>query len=93
MFVAILKLDLHIPANNSLKHKRMILNSFKGRTRSRFNVSVAEVDCHVKWQRAIIAVCQVSADKRYVQDAMDKVLKFSESFNGVNLLGHDMEML
>jgi len=34
MLIGVLKLDLHIPKSNSLKHKRMILNSFKGRLRS-----------------------------------------------------------
>lgn len=93
MFIAILKLELHIPASNSLKHKRMILNSFKGKLRNNFNVSVAEIDSHDKWQKAVIAICQVSSDKAYLHKMMDKVLKFAESFNGADLLRSEMEML
>ncbi len=93
MFVAILRLELHIPASNSLKHKRMILNSFKGKIRNRFNISIAEIGGQDKWQKAVIAICQVSSDKRYVQQAMEKVLKFAESFNGVDLLRDEMEIL
>jgi len=93
MFVAILKMELHIPASNSLKHKRMILNSFKGKIKSRFNVSIAEIEGQDKWQRAVIAVCQVGPDKRYIQQAMDKVLKFAESFNGTDILHNDLEIL
>lgn len=93
MFVGILKLDLHIPASNSLKHKRMILNSFKGRMRNNFNVSIAEVDGHDKWQKATIAVCHVSSEKKYVHKTMQKILNFVEEFNGADLLNHEMEML
>ena len=93
MFVAILKLDLHIPASNSLKHKRMILNSFKGKIRNRFNVSIAEIDGLDKWQKAVIAICQVGPDKLYIQQAMDKVLKFAESFNGADILHNETEIL
>ncbi len=92
-FIAILRLELHIPASNSLKHKRMILNSFKGKLRNNFNVSVAEIDHHDKWQRATMAICQVGGDKSYIHKTMDKVLKFAESFNGMDLLRNEMEIL
>ncbi len=93
MCIAILKLELHIPASNSLKHKRMILNSFKARVRRSFNVSVAEIDHQDKWQKTVIAICQVSSGKSYLHKTMDKVLKFADSFNGVDLLNNDMEIL
>jgi len=86
-------LELHIPASNSLKHKRMILNSLKGRLRSNFNVSVAEVDGYNKWQRATIAVCTVVSEKKYVHKTMEKILNFAEQFNGVDLLRQEMEIL
>ena len=93
MVIGILKLELHIPASNSLKHKRMILNSLKGRLKSRFNISIAEISGHDKWQRAVIAICQVGPDKIYINRAMDKVLRFVESFNGADLLNSETEMI
>lgn len=93
MFIGILQLDLHIPASNSLKHKRMILNSFKGRMRSRFNVSIAEVGGGDKWQRAMIAVCFVNSKKKHIHRIKEKILSFAERFNGADLLDHDMEIL
>lgn len=93
MFIGILKLDLHIPASNSLKHKRMILNSLKGRLRSNFNVSVAEVDGGDKWQRAIIAICFVNSKKEHIHRSTEKILAFVEQFNGADLLNHEMEIL
>lgn len=93
MFVGILKLELHIPASKSLKHKRMILNSFKGKLRNNFNVSVAEVDNHDKWQKATIAISHVCAEKKYIHKTMEKLLNFVERFNGADLLNHEMEIL
>ena len=93
MFVGFLKLDLHIPASNSLKHKRMILNSFKGKLRNNFNVSVAEVNGHDKWQRSIIAVCFVNREKKHIHRSTQKILRFVERFNGADLLNHEMEIL
>lgn len=93
MFIGILKLELHIPASNSLKHKRMILNSFKSKMRNNFNVSVSEIGDQDKWQRATIVVCQVSPDKAYLHQTIEKLLSFTERFNGAVLLNHEMEIL
>lgn len=93
MFVAVLTLELHLPASNSLKHKRMILNSLKGRMRNSFNVSIAEVGDHDKWQKTVLAVCQVNSDKAYLHKATEKVLRFVESFNGTDLIRNEMEIL
>jgi uncharacterized protein YlxP (DUF503 family) len=71
----------------------MILNSFKGKLRNNFNVSVAEVDRHDKWQRAVVAICYVNSDKRHIHSTMEKLLKFTERFNGADLLNHEMEIL
>ena len=93
MFVAILKLDLHIPMSNSLKHKRMVLNSFKSKIRNNFNVSVAEVDNSDKWQRAKVAISHISSEKAHMLKVMEKLLNFVEAFNGVELLNHEIEVL
>ncbi len=93
MMIGILKLELHIPASNSLKHKRMILNSLKGKLRNKFNVSVAEIDGHDKWQRSTIAICQVNLQKKYIDQAMEKILNFAERFNGIDIINQDKEIL
>lgn len=93
MCVGILKLELHLPASNSLKHKRMILNSLKAKLKNRFNVSVAEIGARDKWQRAVIAVCQVGSDRRYVCAAMEAVSRFAGSFTGADLIREELEML
>ncbi len=93
MVVAIVTIELHIPESNSLKHKRMILNSLKGRLRSRFNVSVAEIGGHDKWQRSTIAVCQVSPDRKFLDRSIGKLMSFTENFNGADVLKHETEII
>jgi uncharacterized protein YlxP (DUF503 family) len=70
MVVGLLRLELHLPAANSLKAKRSVLNHVKERLRTRFNVSVAEVDHQDLWQRATLGVAVVSGE----QSVLDKVL-------------------
>ena len=93
MFVGVLKLSLHIPKSNSLKHKRMILNSLKGKLRNNFNISVAEVDEHDLWQKSVIAVSFVSLEKKQIHQITDKVMDFVERFNGADLIEQEMEIL
>ena len=93
MFIVILKLDIHIPASNSLKHKRMILNSLKGKLRNNFNISVSEVGELDKWQRATIAISHVAIKKTDADKTVDKILNFINTFNGVELLTQEVETL
>jgi uncharacterized protein YlxP (DUF503 family) len=78
MVAKLLTVDLLIPGCSSLKEKRLVLSSLKTRLRRKFNVSVAEVDHHNKWQRARLAACTVGVDRITVDGCLDKVLKFIE---------------
>ena len=66
MVIGVCTLELHLPDNHSLKGKRQVVNSLKGRLKSRFNISVAEVDHLDVWQRATIGLVLVSNDRRHI---------------------------
>lgn len=74
MVVGVLHIELLIPGSNSLKTKRSIIKGIKDRLRSRFNVSVAEIDYTDKWQRASLGVSSVSNRKKHVESILGKVL-------------------
>jgi hypothetical protein len=74
MVVGVLRIELFIPESNSLKTKRFAIRSLKDRMRSRFNVSVAEVDNGDKWQRASLGVVAVSNESRHIESVMGKVM-------------------
>ena len=71
MTIGALMCELHLGSSRSLKEKRMVLNRLKGRLKSRFNVSVAEVDHQDLWQRAGIAVVCVASDKGVVEKTLE----------------------
>lgn len=76
LIVGILELTLYLPGNRSLKGKRAVLRSMKSRVQSKFNVSVAEVDCHDSWQTIVLAVAQVGNDRDHVDRCLREVSEF-----------------
>ena len=70
MTVGVVVWELHIAGCQSLKDKRQVVKSLKDRLHSRFNVSAAEtghLDLH---QRAELAVCVVSPNRRHAQQVL-----------------------
>ena len=76
MTVAIARLTLFLANSHSLKDKRMVVRRVKDLVRDKFNVSVAEVGELDKWQRALLGLTLVGEDRRFVDSAMDEVLRF-----------------
>ena len=76
MFIASASIYIHLAGITSLKEKRRVVKSVIGRLKSRFNVSVAEVDRQDNKQMAVIGIAVVSGDKSFAQQQLDKVLNF-----------------
>ena len=94
MNVGVCKISLRLPENQSLKGKRGVLKSITSRVRSKFNVSVAEVDDHDLWQLATLGVCYVSNSKRHINEVLSKVVDFiAGSRFEVEMLGYEIEIL
>ena len=92
MFIGVCTIEMHIPESRSLKTKRHSLKSLKDRIRSKFNVSVAEVDHNDLWQKASLAVAAVSNDKSYLNQTLDHVLDMVRSVPEVSLLDYHIEI-
>lgn len=92
MVIKLLTVDFLLPGCSSLKEKRFVLSSLKPRLRRRFNVSVAEVDYHDKWQRCRLAVVMVGVDRRSVDAECDKVLRFIEGEHRVSVTDSSQEI-
>ncbi len=90
MPVGILELDLYIPECTSLKEKRVILKGLKDKVRSRFNVSVAEVDGQDLWQRSRLLVAVAASDTRGANRLLSKVVNFVERERGLQLLDYSL---
>ena len=86
MVVKLLTIDLHFPGRSSLKEKRFVLSSLKSKLRRQFNVAVAEVDYHDKWQRAKLAAVTVGVDAASANATCDKILKSLEKDHRLTVL-------
>ena len=72
MTVALLSLELFLPASHSLKDKRMALRRLKDRLGA-MNVAVAEVAHQDVWQRAGLGVVTVASSDAVAQQTLTSV--------------------
>lgn len=77
--IATLAIHLHLPTCASLKEKRGRIKPLISRLHREFNVSVAEIDLHDKWQEAVIACAMVGNDAAFLHSALGNVAKWVES--------------
>lgn len=82
MVIGILRLDLSVPGNRSLKGKRAALRPLIAALSREFAVSVAEVDAQDSWQRAVLGVSTVSSDRRQADRVLQAVLRRAEDWGG-----------
>jgi uncharacterized protein len=71
--IAVLTLELHIEAAQSLKDRRQVVRSLKDKLRASFNVSVAELDASGLWNRATVGVVSISDSHDYLDGLIKKV--------------------
>lgn len=73
MHVAVIRIELHLPASRSLKEKRASVKPVVEGLRHRFSLSVAETAFHDKWQRAELGVAVVSATASHAREVVESV--------------------
>ena len=91
--VGVIILELRLDESHSLKDKRHFVKSLKDRLRSRFNVSVAEIDYQDLWQRGLIAVATVSSDQARAEQVLQSVEHDAAQLLGPLLVGATTEWL
>lgn len=93
MLIGTAEIELYIPCTFSLKEKRFILQSIKKKIQNQFNVSIAEVDFHDKWQRSCLGIACVSNDRRFLDKTLTKVLNAIQRESRVEILNQVIEIL
>ncbi len=92
MNVGVCRIELRMPENQSLKAKRQIVKSMSARLRSKYNVSVAEVDNHGLWQLATLGLSCVSNYRRHADETLYAALKFIvQNYPGVEVVSSETE--
>ena len=76
MIVGVMTAQLHLQGITSLKEKRSIVKSLIGRLKSRFNISISEVDHQDEKTSAVLGIAVVSNDTRFINQQFDSILDF-----------------
>ena len=76
MIVGVLTAHLSMQGVTSLKGKRSIVKSVIGRLKSRFNISIAEVDHQDSKTSAVIGISIVSNDSHFIDQQFDAIINF-----------------
>jgi uncharacterized protein YlxP (DUF503 family) len=76
MLVGVLTAHLCMHGITSLKAKRSIVKGLIGRLKSRFNISISEVDHQDAKTSAVVAIAMVSNDARFIDQQFEAILKF-----------------
>jgi len=76
MIVGVLTAHLSMQGVTSLKGKRSIVKSVIGRLKSRFNISISEVDHQDSKTSAVIGISIVSNDTHFIDQQFDAIINF-----------------
>ena len=76
MNVAVCRLTLRIPENQTLKCKRRTIHSLCTRVRNKFNVSIAEVDDNQRWQITTLGISYISTEARHANQVLSRVVDY-----------------
>ncbi|MBS6534451.1 MULTISPECIES: DUF503 domain-containing protein [Peptoniphilus] len=93
MIIGICTCEIYIFNANSLKSKRSVVKSIIEKSKNRFNISIAEVGENDKWQKSIIAFSTISNDQRLVEETIEKVINFFDSYSEIEIINIKREIL
>jgi uncharacterized protein YlxP (DUF503 family) len=73
MPISTLTLELAIEHAQSLKDRRKVVRSLKDKLRHGFNISIAELDDALLWNRATLGVVAISNSTAYLSGQLQEV--------------------
>lgn len=78
MIVGVCEITLHLPESHSLKDKRQVIKSIMARVRQQFEVAIAEVEEHERWQLARLGISYVSNSHQHADEVLAHVRRYIE---------------
>ena len=73
MPVAKLTIEIEIPNAQSLKDRRQAVRSLKDKLRHAFNISIAELDDGIVWNRATLGIAAISSSSSYLTGQLQQI--------------------
>ena len=93
MVVGVLRIELHLHDNRSLKGKRKIVRSMVDKVKHKFNVAIAEIGSNDKWQKIELGISTVGNDRRHIDASLNTVLSFLDSLYLAEIVNTEFEIL
>lgn len=79
MVIGVLKLNLLLPENHSLKGKRGVLKRIQARVANQFNVSVTECGAQDLWQSAVLGFALAGSSRPIIEATLNKIVEFVDN--------------
>ncbi len=73
MPVAQMTIELSIPSAQSLKDRRQVVRSLKDKLAHAFNISIAEMDEGLVWNRATLGIAAISSSNAYLTGQLEEI--------------------
>ncbi len=73
MPIAKITIELEIPHAQSLKDRRQVVRSMKDKLRHSFNLSIAELDDGIVWNRATLGIATISGSSGYLAGQLQQI--------------------
>ena len=86
MIVGVMTAHITLPSVTSLKGKRSVIKSLIGRLKSRFNISISEVEHQDSKTIAVIGIAVVCNEARFIDQQFDSIINFMRN-DGRFILG------
>ncbi len=93
MTVAVALVVFRLHDIHSLKDKRRIVKSLVEKSRTRFNVTVAEVSDQDVYRQTSIGIAVVGNDGRVLNSLLDRIIDFMDSLGLAELISREMELI
>ena len=93
MIVGVSTIEIFFSENHSLKDKRQVTRKIVEKIRTKFNISVMEVDQTNLWQRAHVGFAVVGVKKDHVDAAIENVHRYVESLYVGEIIGTRTEII
>ena len=93
MVVGVGTIELLIHNSGSLKTKRQVVKSILGKVRSKFDVSIAEVDHHDKWQRCTVGFAIVTNERGHAHTLVENITAYVEGLHIAEIIDSQIEIV
>ncbi|MBM4326628.1 MAG: DUF503 domain-containing protein [Deltaproteobacteria bacterium] len=93
MVVGVGVVELMIHDSSSLKSKRQVIRSILGRVRSKFDLSIAEVDAQDKWQLSKLGFAVVSNEGGHAHRMLETIIGYVENLHLAEVINANIEII